>query len=210
MARPREFDVDEAITIATRLFCERGYHATSISDLTDALGILRGSLYKVFPDKHSLLLTVLDRYRIAQLDDFGRKLANATTGLDGLRDVLMEWAEQSSGTNGRRGCLVTHLAQEMVPADPAVSERIHRHFQQLSELLEEVLERMKAEGTLTAAVPAPVVAQLLLSTLQGLRITGKLAPPASQTQEILNTLLNLLTEQSSIPASRTAAAAAGL
>jgi TetR/AcrR family transcriptional regulator, transcriptional repressor for nem operon len=168
MARPREFDVDEAIGIATGLFGERGYHATSISDLTEALGILRGSLYKVFPDKHSLLLTVLDRYRIAQLDRFRQALHQSASGAEGLRAALTNWAAEAS-----RGCLITHLAQELVPGNAAVTERIQRHFQQLSDELAECLERMRAEGTLSPEVSISGLVPMLLATLQGMRVLGK-------------------------------------
>jgi TetR/AcrR family transcriptional regulator, transcriptional repressor for nem operon len=197
MARPREFDVDEAIQIATDLFCEHGYQATSISDLTDALGILRGSLYKVFPDKHSLLLTVLDRYRIAQLDGLQKQLNQA----DGLRIALLDWAEQSSGLRGRRGCLIAHLAQELIPGDAAVSDRIQRHFQQLGEVLEEALERMQIPpGSI------PVLAHVLITTMQGMRVVGKAAPAPAQVREVAETVLALLTNQSSTFKARATAA----
>lgn len=174
MARPREFDVDEAITIVTGLFRERGYHATSISDLTDALGILRGSLYKVFPDKHGLLLTVLDRYRIAQLDRFRLALSRHESALEGLKEAFADWATESS-----QGCLITHLAHELVPGDPAVSERIQRHFQQLGDALTECLERMRSEGTLSPEASITGLIPLLLATLQGMRVLGKTAPSSS-------------------------------
>jgi AcrR family transcriptional regulator len=197
MARPREFDVDDAIARATELFRQRGYHATSISDLTDALGILRGSLYKVFPDKHSLLLTVLDRYRIAQLDRLQRKLADAPTAVEGLRAVLLDWAEQASGGSGRKGCLITHLAQELVPGDPAVTDRIQRHFQQMDGFLADALDRVRAEGQLAPGVPVPSLANLLAACLQGMRITGKLGPHPTHSAEVALSLLRLLTAQSS-------------
>lgn len=206
MARPREFDVDEAIQIATDLFCERGYQATSISDLTEALGILRGSLYKVFPDKHSLLLTVLDRYRIAQLDGMRRTLNQPGTAAEGLKVALLDWADQSSGHRGRRGCLISHLAQELIPGDAEVTDRIQRHFQQLSEVLEEALERMQMERTLAADASIPAQTQLLITTLQGMRVVGKSAPPLAQVREVVETLFEFLTNQSSTTKARAASA----
>lgn len=56
MPRPREFDEDDVVTRATDLFWRRGYHATSVRDLGEALGLSASSLYRTFGDKHALFL----------------------------------------------------------------------------------------------------------------------------------------------------------
>jgi tetracycline repressor-like protein len=53
--RPREFDIDAALDKSVLVFRERGYHATSIADLTGAMELASGSVYKAFKDKAQLL-----------------------------------------------------------------------------------------------------------------------------------------------------------
>ncbi|MDR7415663.1 MAG: TetR/AcrR family transcriptional regulator [Armatimonadota bacterium] len=58
LVRPRH---EELVAAAVRLFRERGYHATSMQDLAEALGIQRGSLYHYIAAKEDLLWEIMDR-----------------------------------------------------------------------------------------------------------------------------------------------------
>ena len=60
--RPREFDTERALDIALDLFWEKGYEGTYLSDLTEAIGVNRPSLYAAFGNKEELFRKVLDRY----------------------------------------------------------------------------------------------------------------------------------------------------
>jgi AcrR family transcriptional regulator len=60
--RPRSFDRDAALRLAMAVFWEKGFEATSISDLTEAMGINPPSLYSAFGDKEKLFLEALQRY----------------------------------------------------------------------------------------------------------------------------------------------------
>jgi AcrR family transcriptional regulator len=60
--RPRAFDADQALESAMRVFWRKGYQGASLSDLTEAMGINRPSLYAAFGNKEALFRKVLDRY----------------------------------------------------------------------------------------------------------------------------------------------------
>src|SRR5438132_604751 len=60
--RPREFDIDEALDRALEVFWRNGYEGTSLSDLTEAMGISRPSLYAAFGNKEELFQKALERY----------------------------------------------------------------------------------------------------------------------------------------------------
>src|SRR5215471_12495079 len=60
--RPRTFDIEKALDRALQVFWQKGYEGTSLSDLTEAMGINRPSLYAAFGGKEDLFRKVLDRY----------------------------------------------------------------------------------------------------------------------------------------------------
>src|SRR5690242_2106841 len=60
--RPRSFDADKALDAAMQIFWHKGYEGASLSDLTEAMGINRPSLYAAFGDKESLFRKALARY----------------------------------------------------------------------------------------------------------------------------------------------------
>ena len=80
MGRPREFDVDDALDRAMRVFWAKGYQGASLDDLLAAMGIGRGSLYKAFGDKRSLYLAALQRYDAEIVDHAVRCLCDAAGG----------------------------------------------------------------------------------------------------------------------------------
>ncbi len=66
MARPRTFELEEVISLSRTVFALKGYNGTSIDDLVEATGLLRGSLYKAFGSKRNLFLEIL----LSALKDF--------------------------------------------------------------------------------------------------------------------------------------------
>jgi AcrR family transcriptional regulator len=96
IGRPRAFDIEKALHRAMRVFWRKGYLGTSLSDLTDAMGINRPSLYAAFGNKKSLFRKALKHYAkgpSSYLSDALREpTARAVVGrlLRGVVDLLTD------------------------------------------------------------------------------------------------------------------------
>ena len=116
--RPRAFDRAAALTAATRLFWERGYEATSVGELTEAMGIRPGSLYAAFGDKKSLFKEVVDNYGRSPVGAFVRvALEEEPTAFAALARILREAAVIYPDPAHPAGCLTISAATNVTTQD---------------------------------------------------------------------------------------------
>jgi AcrR family transcriptional regulator len=113
--RPRSFDREAALATATALFWEHGYEATSIADLTAAMGIRPPSLYAAFGDKRGLFEEVVTRYG----ETYGlRALDEEATVRAGMARLLLDAAREYTAPGHPHGCMVISAAANCT--DPQV------------------------------------------------------------------------------------------
>ena len=192
LGRPREFDIDEAVEDAIEVFRSHGYHGTSVQDLIDGTGLARGSLYKAFHDKRTLFLTALDHYTAASLQRVADGLASPGSARVAIRETLLGYARRAAAQQGRRGCLLTAAAMEMMPEDAEVSALITRMFRRLEDLFAAAVIRGQAAGEVPRHYDERAIARQLLCTIQGLRVLGKTGPSERETTEIVDQTLRIL------------------
>jgi TetR/AcrR family transcriptional regulator, transcriptional repressor for nem operon len=171
--RPREFDMDDALDKAVRVFRERGYHATSIGDLTDAMQLASGSIYKAFKDKHAVFLAAFDRYAALRNDQTRRAADTDKSAHDRLRDVLASYVEASQGIEGRRGCLVVCGNIELAALDPEIEARVSASLRKNEAFLADLIRQGHADGSIPTHVAAEDTARVMVCLTQGLRVVGK-------------------------------------
>src|SRR5437870_273586 len=80
---------EEVYTAALRLFREKGYHATSMQDIAEAVGLYKGSLYHYIDGKEELLVQVFERAMGGLVADAERIVRDThLRAADQLRQVL--------------------------------------------------------------------------------------------------------------------------
>jgi TetR/AcrR family transcriptional regulator, transcriptional repressor for nem operon len=171
--RPREFDMGEALDKAIQVFSERGYHAASIGDLTAAMQLASGSVYKAFRDKRAIFIAAFDRYKAVRDAKLQRAVAGGKSGRETLRDALTFYAESSHGAEGRRGCLVTGSAAELALFDAEVAAKVTGALKKHEAFLADLIRRGQADGSIAPHIDCKATARLMVCLTQGFRLVGK-------------------------------------
>jgi TetR/AcrR family transcriptional repressor of nem operon len=171
LPRTKQFEPQEALDAAMHLFWRKGYGATSMRDLLDAMCIGRGSFYDTFGDKHALFLAALDRFEEARTSWFDEALEGS--GLDGIEEVFRRTVDGLVGFEPRRGCFLANTAVELAPHDAEAAARISRYVRRTEEAFTGALVRAQGAGEIPAEGDPKVLARFLVSNLHGLRVLAR-------------------------------------
>jgi len=184
--------VNDALDKAVLVFRERGYHATSIADLTAAMELASGSVYKAFKDKRAVFLAAFDRAAMIRQGELQRILRIAKSGRDRIRDTLLFYAESSYGMEGKRGCLVVGSAADLVTFDAEIAQRVTASLHKTEALIVELIRQGQEDGSIRVAIDREATARLMLCVLQGMRVVGKTGRSRTQMSAVANAAMKLL------------------
>ncbi|GAA2119045.1 TetR/AcrR family transcriptional regulator [Streptomyces synnematoformans] len=165
--RPRSFDRDEALEKALHAFWQYGYEATSVADLTRALGIGAPSLYAAFGDKEALFDAAVEAYARTDNGTFiDRALAEEPTAVAAFTRILREAAVGYTAPDHPRGCMI--LSVGVSATTPEVVDKM-RELRSLN--LANLTARVRADvaaGVLPAQTDPEKLAGYTGAVLQGM------------------------------------------
>ena len=167
--RPRGFDRDAAVAVATRLFWERGYEATSISDLTEAMGIRSGSLYAAFGDKPALFREALAAYGESPYGAFVKvAFAEEATAYGAVARMLREAARIFPDPVHPAGCMTINAATNVSPANAEVRDLLRDLRNQNLAMMAERLRAGQRDGELPETADPDALAAYYGAVFQGM------------------------------------------
>lgn len=147
MGRPKEFDVDEALCAALQVFWRRGYEGASLTDLTEAMGITRPSLYATYGNKEELFRKVLDRYEQNHFCFVSDALAEPTAHRT-IERLLKGYADVLTDPMNPPGCLGVNSAVCCGAEGEVVRQELIARRSLSEETLRHRLERASEDGEL--------------------------------------------------------------
>ncbi|MFC0402771.1 TetR/AcrR family transcriptional regulator [Paraburkholderia rhizosphaerae] len=191
--RPRQFDTNAVLAKAAKVFWNHGYHATSIDDLVKATGVLRGSLYGVFGDKHGLMLAALEHYAEGSIAGLVERLNADVPPADALRNALMHHTHVAAALAGQRSCFIVNSTLEMQVDDEALRAKLASIQRRIATLLAAAVIRGQAAGVFNPTLDEKSVADYLLCMTQGLRVMGRVKRNEDELAAIVDIAMRALT-----------------
>ncbi|HMC92877.1 MAG TPA: TetR/AcrR family transcriptional regulator [Allosphingosinicella sp.] len=188
--RPREFCVDQALTAALRVFWSKGYEGASLTDLTEAMGITRPSLYAAFGNKEALFKKAFDLYERDKLA-YVREALDAPTAREVAERLLNGSLAMLTGDGSARGCLSVISSMPCGAEAESVRSEVLARRAVINRAIVDRLERAKEEGDLPSAVDPEGLSRMLAAMFQGLSIQHADGATKAQLQQLIDTSLAL-------------------
>lgn len=187
--RPREFCVDEALAQALRVFWSKGYEGASLTDLTDAMGITRPSLYAAFGNKEALFRKALDLYEREKLAYIGQALEQPTARE--VAEFMMRGALENAtgGEGGPHGCLRVTTAVVCGESADAIRCEIMERTKSGKDSLVARFKRAQDEGDLRADIDPEGLTRVLVAYLQGMSIQANMGDSREDLEKLVETAL---------------------
>ena len=186
--RPRQFDVDDALEQALQVFWRQGFQGASISELTDAMGLTKPSLYAAYGDKEGLYLKALQRYIARRFGPIVERLETQADGRRAVAECLRELVQLFAQPGG---CFVINgLADLGGPTTPpAVEQALQQTLAEAEAQLRTRLLRAQREGQLSKQRSAAEWAAYLMAMMAGLAMRSKAGVPAARLRGVIDIAL---------------------
>jgi TetR/AcrR family transcriptional regulator, transcriptional repressor for nem operon len=186
MARPVEFDRPQAVNRALALFWRKGYQATSLNDLLEAMDISRSSFYAAFTDKRSFFIECLDLWAERTFALLQRGRADMPP-IDALQSFFERNFIGARGAKGHWGCMLVNTVLEMAEVDNELASRASHHLSEMQRFFQTCLQDAGA----TPARAEELAAMLMLFN-EGIRVSSRRRLPDAQHLQPIATTFRLI------------------
>ena len=173
IGRPRGFDREAALEAAMFLFWRKGFGATSMNDLCDAMGVGSPSLYAAFGSKEALYLEAVEHYVRTQGPPVWDKLAEGATARAGVENLLIAGTESLPKSRATPAGCMAMLAAVGDEWPAAIARVVKKVRLEMLGMLRSRLETAVAKGELPASTDIDGLSRFYLSAFQGMAIQAR-------------------------------------
>lgn len=183
--RPRKFNRDLALQQAMHLFWAKGYEATSISDLTETMGIGTKSLYAAFNSKDALYAEALQLYSHMFQDLVLGRFREAATAREAVMAFLQDSASAMTGSDADlpRGCMV-NLGFVGSDGHDELSHLMQMARTGAFDVLKARFEKAVDDGDLPASIDLSKLAKFVQTVQSGMAIRARDGAERADLQDV--------------------------
>jgi AcrR family transcriptional regulator len=187
--RHRGFDKDSALEKAMQVFWKNGYPGTSLTDLTNIMGINKSSLYAAFGNKEELFNQAIEFYLNKHGVVHSAELFRTNKSLkERIGNYLLSIASMSTNQDLPTGCLICHATSEVAGTCLPESSvtNINAINRQTISTLTEFFENEQRLGNLVNENSPSTLANYLLTLQFGLAVSARNGSSMDELAEIVN------------------------
>ena len=154
---------------ATRLFSEKGFEDTSMSDLSKAIGVAQGTIFYHFENKEKLFLSILEELKEDITNEFDKYLSERQfeTGLDMMEGAVSFYLYLAGAMEDRFLLLHRHDAYELAKVNPTLRRDLESIYSGLADIFERAIIRGQEDGSI-GDMPAKKTALIIFAMVDGL------------------------------------------
>jgi AcrR family transcriptional regulator len=186
--RPPSFNQDEALEKALHLFWLHGYEGTSMTELTEALGMNKPSIYAAFGNKEKLFRKALASY-LAGPAAFVQEALNQPTAQKAVEAFLLGAVESLTKPSTPRGCMIVQGALTCGEGSSAIQQELMRYRQHYEEALKHRFDLAITQADLPQQTNSAALAKYLATLHQGLSVQASSGATKAELTEVVGIVL---------------------
>ncbi|MFP9114049.1 TetR/AcrR family transcriptional regulator [Flavobacterium sp. RHBU_3] len=150
------------------VFNRKGYAGTSISDLTEATGLTKGSIYGNFENKDEVALAAFDYNYRRVVNRISERLGGKhTSAIDKLKAYISVYAEMPKDAILQYGCPVLNTATEADDTHPELRKRAQMAVQMWKRNVESIVKEGQEQKQIRKSVDAAEFAYGFIAVIEG-------------------------------------------
>lgn len=173
--RPNIFQDKELILKAQGIFWEKGFNATSLSDLSKATGAGAGSLYNTFKGGKKELFKKSLLQRREDFKDFKFQLKNSDNPIKLIKDFFLSVAIASENSH-QKGCFVANTIIEMTFVDNELENDAIQILKDTENLYTDIVRGEQEKGNIKSKLPADFIGKFLITLWCGINSLRRIYP----------------------------------
>ena len=186
--RPLSFNREAALHQAMLLFWRHGYEATSLSDLTAAMGVTAPSIYTAFGDKKQLFLEAVGRYLSGPVTS-DSIIEGAATAEEAARGLLRAAVLGFTGVDTPPGCLLASSAISCSTAAADVQGELAAIRRGIEARLNDKIVQAVEAGEMAAGTDADALAGHVVAVIQGMSTLARDGAPREKLMRVAATAM---------------------
>jgi AcrR family transcriptional regulator len=155
---------------AMRIFLEKGYHGTSVDDITQAAGLTKGALYWHFRSKEDLLKRIVEEFEKRFLDGLIQAVKDVRGDTHDKFEKFFRYNAAFSYYNRELCVSFTTLAAELVGAHHGTEPEFRRIYKKYQKFLSSLILQGKKEKVFKKEIDPDLAALIIIAFHDGILI----------------------------------------